>query len=67
MRWLDASGVAEMLSVSPRYVRERLALRPDFPRPLRIQRIGHPRWREDEVIEWAEKERQRQNGRERAA
>ncbi len=67
MRWLDAAGIGALLSVSSRQVRERLALRPDFPRPLRIAGVGHPRWREDEVQEWAEKERQRQNGRERAA
>lgn len=66
-RWLDAAGIGALLSVSSRQVRERLALRPDFPRPLRIAGVGHPRWREDEVLEWAEKERQRQTGRERAA
>lgn len=67
MKWLDAAGIGALLSLSSRQVRERLALRPDFPRPLRIAGVGHPRWREDEVLEWAERERQRAAGRERAA
>lgn len=67
MKWLDAAGIGTLLSLSSRQVRERLALRPDFPRPLRIAGVGHPRWREDEVLEWAERERQRAAGRERAA
>lgn len=67
MKWLDAAGIGALLSLSSRQVRERLALRPDFPRPLRIAGVGHPRWREDEVLEWAERERQRTAGRERAA
>ena len=36
MKWLTAQGIGALLSMSPRNVRERLALRPDFPRPLRI-------------------------------
>ncbi len=67
MKWLDAAGVGALLSLSSRQVRERLALRQDFPQPLRIAGVGHPRWREDEVLEWAERERQRAIGRARAA
>lgn len=67
MRWLDAAGIGALLSLSSRHVRERLALRPDFPRPLRIAGVGHPRWREDEVLEWAERQRQRALGRQRVA
>lgn len=64
--WLDAAGVGKLLSLSTRVVRERLAARVDFPRPLRIDGVGHPRWRRDEVLEWAEKERQRVEGHARA-
>lgn len=67
MKWLTAQGIGVLLSLSARQVRERIALRPDFPKPLRIAGVGHPRWREDEVLEWAERERQRVTGRERAA
>ena len=67
MKWLDAKGVADLLSLGPRQVRERLALRPDFPKPLRIGGTGHPRWRSDEVLEWAERARQLTGGRSRAA
>jgi len=54
-RWLDATGVAALLSVSPRTVLERLARRADFPAPIRF---GHPRWKASEVLEWAEQQRQ---------
>lgn len=67
IRWLDAKGIGALLSLSPRVVRERIALSPGFPTPMRINGVGHPRWREDEVQEWAERQRQQQYGRERAA
>lgn len=35
-RWLDAEGIAAMLSFKPRYVLENLSCRPDFPKPLRL-------------------------------
>jgi len=54
-RWLDATGVAALLSVSTRTVLERLAHRADFPAPIRF---GHPRWKASEVLEWAERHRQ---------
>lgn len=56
-RWLDAEGVGALLSFSPRYVLERIASRADFPKPLRIDGAGHPRWPATEVIEWAERHR----------
>lgn len=56
-RWLDADGVASMLCLKPRYVRERLSLRPDFPAPMRIDGSGHPRWLASEVQSWALKHR----------
>jgi len=54
-RWLDAAGVAAMLSVSTRTVREQFARRPDFPVPLKV---GPPRWKASEIMEWAEHQRQ---------
>jgi predicted DNA-binding transcriptional regulator AlpA len=56
VRWLDAEGVGALLSISPRTVLERYAPRPDFPRPMRE---GHPRWKASEVLEWAERCRDR--------
>lgn len=65
MTWLTAEGVGKMLSMPARAIRERVALLPNFPKPLRIDGTGHPRWREDEVARWAELERQRTGGRAR--
>ena len=39
--WLDADAVGRMLSLSGRVVRERIALRPDFPKPALPER-RHP-------------------------
>jgi predicted DNA-binding transcriptional regulator AlpA len=66
MQWLDAEGVAQLIGVGARQVRERIACRPDFPTPLRIGGVGHPRWRADEVSRWLNTERERQAGRKRA-
>jgi predicted DNA-binding transcriptional regulator AlpA len=52
--WLDAEGVGEMLSVRPRQVRERIALRPDFPRPAKV---GAKRWNAAEVAAWMRERR----------
>lgn len=65
--WLDASAAAALLSVSPRTLCERWALRPDFPVPMRVGGVGRPRWRQDELLEWAERQRQQNSGRKRAA
>ena len=66
--WLDSAGVAAMLSLAPRQVRERVALLPGFPEPMRITGVGrgpgHPRWRSDEVLAWAERQRQQSKRRE---
>jgi len=53
-RWLDATGVAALLSVSTRTVLERYAHCADFPVPLKF---GHPRWKASEILEWAEQQR----------
>ena len=48
-RWLSAASVAALLDCEPRQVRERFALRPDFPRSVRPGGTGHPRWNAAEV------------------
>lgn len=56
-RWLDAAGVGRMIGVSGRQVRERFALRPDFPRASRPGGTGHPRWNAAEVDAWMRRQR----------
>jgi predicted DNA-binding transcriptional regulator AlpA len=48
--------IAEYLRVSPRTAAEIYAPQPTFPRAIRPGG-GHPRWKALEVIEWAEKSR----------
>lgn len=57
MRWLDAEEVGALLGYSGRQVMERIACRPDFPKALRVDGRGHPRWLASEVSKWAERER----------
>lgn len=59
LRWLDADQVGAMLGFSSRQVSERIACRPEFPKPLRLNGNGHPRWLASEVAEWAQRERVR--------
>ena len=56
--WLDADAVGRMLSLSGRVVRERIALRADFPRPARVGGTGHPRWNAAEVDAWMRRQRE---------
>ena len=56
-RWLDADAAGAMLGYKPRQFRERIACRPDFPKPMRLDGTGHPRWLASELIEWARKQR----------
>lgn len=56
-RFLDAADVAALLSLKPAYVREKICNRPDFPKPLRVDGKGHPRWKGCEVLSWAETHR----------
>lgn len=57
MIWIDAAEVGTILGYTERVVREKLAKRPGFPVPLRIEGKGHPRWRRDEIERWAEIQR----------
>jgi len=58
-RWVDAAGVAELLGFSVGHVQTRVICRPNFPEPLCIDGIGHPRWEVSEVLAWAKAERER--------
>jgi predicted DNA-binding transcriptional regulator AlpA len=65
-RWLTAEDVGALLGYSPAQIRERIACRPGFPKPLRVDG-GHPRWKASEIQAWAEAERERTGGRKRRA
>lgn len=52
-RWIDAEAVSSRLSYAPRYVMETLAFLPDFPKPMRADGEGHPRWLASEIDQWA--------------
>lgn len=56
-RWLDADGVAAVLGFKPRYVLEKVAYRPGFPVPMRLEGNGHPRWLASEIQAWAKAQR----------
>lgn len=53
-RWIDAATAAALLSIAPATFLDTYACRPDFPRPMRV---GHPRWRASEILEWCESRR----------
>lgn len=61
-RWLSAEQVGELLGREVRYVLERLAPLPDFPK---ADRRGHPRWLAGEVMRWQEANRASQQARPR--
>lgn len=56
--WLDAAAIGAMLGYEARVVSEKIAARPDFPKPARIGNKGKPRWRADEVVAWMEQWRE---------
>jgi hypothetical protein len=57
----DADDVAAYLRVERRYVLERLAIRTDWPRAIRLTDgpKGSARWRAREVIAWAQRRQER--------
>lgn len=55
-KWLDAEGVGARISRHPRYVLERLAPLPSFPKACRPNG-GHPVWKASEIDEWMERQR----------
>ncbi len=50
-RLWDSDDVAAYLNLHPRYVRERLRYRADFPAPVHIGRML--RWQPREIKRWA--------------
>lgn len=52
-RWVVGKVAAELLSYDYTTFVERIAPRPDFPTPMRIDGKGHPRWLRSEVMAWA--------------
>lgn len=65
--WLDAEQAGRMLGYDGRMFREKIAIRPECPRPSRIGGTGHPRWNAKELHEWMLAERNKTGGRKRAA
>lgn len=55
--WLGTAAVAKKIDATPRVVREKFAILPDFPVPSRPGGNGHPKWREDEIEQWMERHR----------
>jgi predicted DNA-binding transcriptional regulator AlpA len=49
--YLDAAGVAAVLSFSYKHTRDKIVHLPDFPAPLRMG-DGHARWLRSDVIKW---------------
>lgn len=53
----DTEHIARYLKYSYTTVRDKIIVRPDFPRPILINRGGtraHPLYKAREVIQWAE-------------
>ena len=63
LRSLNATEVAALLGLSPTYVRDHLAAKPDFPR--RADNDGHPRWIARDILEWREAIQAGRQGRRR--
>lgn len=53
-----AEEVAQYLKVCPRQVAERYALRPGFPKPVKLPSgtgaRAHKRWPRSEILKWVE-------------
>ncbi|MDI3260276.1 MAG: hypothetical protein QJR02_11330 [Sinobacteraceae bacterium] len=66
----DASMVATYLGVTPARVREHYSTLPGFPVAIRLpatgSKPGHPRWKAAEIIDWAERRRERRPRPERS-
>lgn len=57
-RYLDAEACGGMLGFSGRHFAARIACKPGFPKPIRIDG-GHARWKGSDVIAWADSQRGR--------
>lgn len=58
LQWLGTEKLAKMFDYKPRYLSEKLAKRPDFPHPIRIDGVGDPRWNVAEVQAWMQQHRE---------
>lgn len=50
----DTKYIAAYLKRSVTTVRDRVVIRPDFPRPIRLERVGNALYKAREVVAWAE-------------
>lgn len=66
-RWLPAADACMLLGYNEQVFRERICAIPGFPKALRLNGIGHPRWLRSEILDWAAEHRDRPCGRKRAA
>ena len=53
MDTLDIKGIAKVLNLHPKHVRDRLVHRPGFPAPVLDGGRYSRQWLKDEVIAWA--------------
>lgn len=51
----DTKYIAAYLKRSVTTVRDRVVVRPDFPKPIRLERGGNALYKAREVVAWAEK------------
>lgn len=56
---LDTAGIAALLGVSTKHVRERLVHAADFPRPTLALSRKMRRWSAEDVQGWIERQRKR--------
>lgn len=47
--------VAQYLHKDPRYVKEKMLVKPDAPKAIRMYGAGHPLYKALDVISWVEK------------
>ena len=55
-RLWSLATIAEYAGPSVSHVAQRIACRPDFPRPIRVDGIGKPRWKGAQVMQWFERQ-----------
>lgn len=48
-KWIGIEGVSDYLDMSVAHVRKDVITLPEFPRPARLNGVGHPRWLRSEV------------------
>lgn len=53
-RLWSIATIAEYAELSQSHVAQTIACRPDFPKAIRIDGVGKPRWKAGAVMEWFE-------------